>query len=133
MKINRPASPLSGGAEPLEPLEPQDLKDVVKGERFAAALSQLEAQTSGGAEQSRLNPTRAALAQIAQSANLSSNEGAAEAVRESARYMIRNRLHERFRQTENANQLVEKLSEYVTADPLLNAKLLAILRRVKAG
>ena len=132
MKINRPASPLSGGAEPLEPLDPNDLQDVVKGERFAAALAQLEAQAAGGAEQSG-NPTRAALEQIAQAANLSSNEGAAEAVRASARYMIRSRLHEKFRQTEHGHRLVEKLSEYVTIDPLLNTKILSILRRVKAG
>jgi hypothetical protein len=133
MKVNRPASPLSGGAEPLEPLEPQDLQDVVKGERFAAALSQLEAQAAGGAEQPGMNPVRAALEQIAQQANLSSNEGAAEAVRESARYMIRTRLHEKFRRTEHGDRLVEKLSEYVATDPLLNTKLLSILRRVKAG
>jgi hypothetical protein len=134
MKVNRPGSPLSSGAEPVEPLDPQELQNAVKGERFAAALSQLEAQAARGGSQppgAASNPTRAALEQIAGSANLSSNEGAATAVRESARYLIRSRLHEKFRQTEQASTLVEKLSEYVAADPLLNAKLLLILQKLK--
>ena len=132
MKVNRPASPLSGGAEPLEPLDPKELQNAVKSERFAAALSQLEAQAAGGGREAA-NPTRAALEQIAQGANLSNNEGAATAVRESARYMVRSRLHERFRKSDQGRRLVDNLSEFVTSDPLLNAKLLSILQRIKAG
>ncbi|HEX7314745.1 MAG TPA: hypothetical protein VF297_12540 [Pyrinomonadaceae bacterium] len=127
MKVNRPASPLSSGAEPLEPLDPQELQQAVKGERFAAALSNLEAQTAGGAS----NPVRAGLEQIARGSTLTEGEGAASAVRESARFMIRSRLHEKFRQSEQGQKLVEKMSEYVAADPLLNAKLLSILRKLK--
>lgn len=130
MKVNRPGSPLSSGAEPLDPLDPQELQQAVKGERFAAALSQLEAQAAGGAGQAS-NPTRAALEQIAQSSDLQTSEGAATAVRESARLMIRSRLHERFRQSEQGSSLVEKMSEFVASDPLLNSKLLGILQRLK--
>lgn len=124
---------MSSGAEPLEPLDPKELQQAVKGERFAAALSQLEAQTMGQQRSGALDPTRAALAQLANTANLSSSEGAATAVRESARLMIRSRLHEKFRHTEPGQRLVEKLSEYVADDPLLNAKLLSILQRIKAA
>ncbi len=130
MKVNRPGSPLSSGAEPLEPLDPKELQSAVRSERFAAALSNLEAQA--GAEGAS-NPTRAALEEIARGSDLQTGEGAAEAVRESARFMIRSRLHERFRQSEQGEGLVEKLSEFVATDPLLNAKLLGILQRLKAA
>jgi hypothetical protein len=133
MKIKGPTSPLSSGAEPLEPL---DLRKAVESERFASTLSQLEGQTasSTGANQSSsaTNETRAALAEIASGANLSTSEGAASAVRESARYMIRSRLSERYRDTEPAQKLASQLSEYVAKDPLLNNKLLSILQRIQA-
>ena len=132
MKVNRPGSPLSSGAEPLDPLDPKELQEAVKGERFAAALSQLDAQTTGGAG-GAANPTRAALEEIAQGADLQTSGGAATAVRESARCMIRSRLHEKFRQSEQGATLVEKLSEFVASDPLLNAKLLGILQRLKSA
>jgi hypothetical protein len=132
MKVNRPGSPLSSGAEPLEPLDAQELQKALKGERFNAALAQLEAQASGesGGAQS---PARAALSQIADSANLSSSEGAATAVRESARFMVRSRLSEKFRDTEQGSTLVERLSEFVASDPLLHSKLLGILQKVKTA
>lgn len=132
MKVNRPGSPLSSGAEPLESLDPQELQRAVRGERFAAALSGLEAQAAGaggGAE----NPVRAALGQIARQSDLSNSEGAATAVRESARYMVNSRLKEKFRESEQGRDLVEKLSEFVTADPLLNSKLLAILQKLQTA
>jgi hypothetical protein len=132
MKVNRPGSPLSSGAEQVESLDPQELQKAVKGERFAAALSQLEAQAAAGGEGAQ-SPARSALARIAQQSNLSTGEGAAEAVRESARFMIRSRLHEKFRQSEQGAGLVEKLSDMVASDPLLHTKLLNILQRLKAA
>jgi hypothetical protein len=132
MKVNRPGSPLSGGAEPLEPLDPKELQAALKAERFNAALARLEAQAAGGAGDGA-SPVRAALAQIADASNLSSSEGAAAAVRESARLMVRSRLQEKFRDTEQGSTLVERLSEFVASDPLLNAKLLGILQKVKTG
>lgn len=138
MKVNRPGSPLSGGSEPLEPREPRELQRVVKGERLAAALSELEAQT--GAEQTaqaagtptRGATTRAALEQIAQNANLSDPEEALAAVRESARFMIKFRLGKEHRDTPQGESVIDELSEYVAVDPLLKAKLLQILTKIKA-
>ncbi|HEV2861552.1 MAG TPA: hypothetical protein VGX48_11130 [Pyrinomonadaceae bacterium] len=132
MKVNRPGSPLSSGAEPLDPLDAQELQKALKSERFNAALAGLEAQAAGGAGDAQ-SPTRAALAQIADSSNLSSSEGAAAAVRESARFMVRSRLHEKFRDTEQGSTLVERLSEFVASDPLLHSKLLGILQKVKTA
>lgn len=132
MKVNRPGSPLSSGAEPLDPLDAQELQKALKGERFNAALSRLEAQAAGGAEGGQ-SPARAALAQIADASNLSSSEGAAAAVRESARFMVRSRLSEKFRDTEQGSTLVERLSEFVASDPLLHSKLLGILQKVKTA
>lgn len=132
MKVNRPGSPLSSGAEPAEQLDPQELQSQLKSERFNAALAQLEAQAAGGAGGTP-SPTRAALAQIADASNLSSSEGAAAAVRESARFMVRSRLNEKFRNSEQGSTLVERLSEFVASDPLLHAKLLGILQKVKTA
>jgi len=130
MKVNRPGSPLSSGAESVEPLEARELQNALKTERFNAALAQLEAQAAGGTGGTP-SPVRAALAQIADASNLSSSEGAAAAVRESARFMVRARLKEKFRETEQGSTLVERLSEFVAADPLLRSKLLDILHKVK--
>jgi hypothetical protein len=130
MKVNRPGSPLSSGAEPVEGPDAQELQKALKGERFNAALAQLEAQAAGGANDTAA-PTRAALAEIADASNLSSSEGAAAAVRESARFMVRSRLNEKFRDTEQGSTLVERLSEFVASDPLLHSKLLGILQKVK--
>lgn len=137
MKIKGPTSPLSGGAEPLEPLDPHEIQRKSAGaERFASTLSQLEGQAgASGAGQSSeaAQATRAALAQIAGSANLASGEGAATAVRESARHIIRSRLSDKYRDTEQGERLTTDLSEFVASDPLLKNKLLSILRRIQSG
>src|SRR5215207_1984382 len=132
MKVNRTGSPLSSGAEPVEgPDAQEELQRALEGERFSAVLSQLEA---GGAEGQggAAGAVRSALSRIARESNLSTGEGAADAVRESARFMIGSRLREKFRQSEQGDGLVEKLSEFVTSDPLLHSKLLGILQRLKA-
>ncbi|HVF42705.1 MAG TPA: hypothetical protein VM936_06830 [Pyrinomonadaceae bacterium] len=132
MKVNRTGSPLSSGAEPVDAPDAQELQRALEGERFSAVLSQLEA---GGAEGQggAASAARSALSRIARESNLSTGEGAADAVRESARFMIRSRLHEKFRQSEQGDGLVEKLCEFVASDPLLHSKLLGILQRLKAA
>ena len=138
MKIKGPTSPLSSGSEPLEPLSPRDLRKAVEGERFASSLSQLEAtadapNASGtGQASGSSSATRSALEQIAASSNLTTSEGAASAVRESARYMIRSRLSDRYRDTEHGERLTSELSDFVAADPFLKSKLLSILQKLQA-
>jgi hypothetical protein len=135
MKI-KGGSPLSSGAESLEPLDPRELRKVVGGDGFNAALSQLEGQSGAqGAGQTgeAASDMRAALAEIANASNLSSSEGAASAVRESARYIIRSRLAEKYRDTEQGQRVVKDLGAYVAADPLLKSKLLSILKQIQTG
>jgi hypothetical protein len=133
MKINRPGDPLSGSTEPLDP---RDLQNLVKGERFESVLSDLEGLTSvnepaEASGVSQMGSTRAALAKIAGGADLTNIGQSLLAVRESARYMIRSRLSKQYRETKEGERLIEGLSEYVSSDPLLKAKLLAILQKVK--
>lgn len=132
MKVKGPVSPLSSGAEPLEPL---DLRKAVESGKFADALAQLEAQagtSNAPPSSSSVNATRGALAEIAASSNLTTSEGAASAVRESARYIIRSRLSDRHRDSEQGQRLTADLSDYVADDPLLKNKLLSILQRIQA-
>lgn len=131
MKVNRPGSPLSGGSEPLEALDPRELQQAVKGEGLSAALPELEAQVTGSTQQGAT--TQAALQQIAQSANLANPEEASTAVQQSARFMIKLRLGKDHRDTPQGELIVDELSQYVAADPLLKAKLLQILTKIKAG
>jgi hypothetical protein len=133
MKVNRPGDPLSGNTEPLDPRE---LQNLVKGERFEAVLSELEGQagaSSAGSTESSppTNATRAALVQIASGADLTNGAQSMRAVRESARFMIRSRLGRQYRESEEGERVIEGLSEYVAADPLLKSKLLSILQKVK--
>lgn len=132
MKVKGPSSPLSSGAEALEPLSARDLQKSGIGEQFAASLAQLESQSGAGAPDGAASATREALAEIANGADFSSSEGVATAVRESARYMIRSRLHEKFRDTEQGTRMVSELGEYAASDPLIKAKLLAILQRIQS-
>jgi hypothetical protein len=132
MKVKGTQSPLgSGGAEPLNP---RDLRKAVRG-NFAEALSGLEA---GGEPQAATQASGAdgvntvALEQIARGADLTSAEDAQRAVRESARLLISSRLGPGHRTTEQGVELVESLSEYVAADPLLKTKLLNILKKLQA-
>jgi hypothetical protein len=135
MKINRPGDPISGSTEPLDP---RDLQNLVKGERFEAVLSELEGatgatdtpQTAGG---NQASDTRAALAQIANGADLTNAGQSLAAVQESARYMIRSRLGKQYRETREAKRLIDGLSDYVSSDPLLKSKLLSILQKLKTA
>jgi hypothetical protein len=135
MKVNRTGNPLTDAAEPLDP---RDLQNLVKGERFEAVLSELEGQASPGLANTvdnaaAMSSTRAALAQIANGADLANAGQSLSAVRESARYMISSRLSKQYRKTEEGERIIEGLSEYVSSDPLLKSKILAILQKVKSA
>jgi flagellar basal body rod protein FlgG len=135
MKINRTGNPLTEAAEPLDP---RDLQNLVKGERFEAVLSELEGQAGASTgntvdNAAAMSSTRAALAQIANGADLANAGQSLFAVRESARYMISSRLNKQYRKTEEGERIIEGLSEYVSSDPLLKSKILAILQKVKSA
>ncbi|HEX8284512.1 MAG TPA: hypothetical protein VF588_14195 [Pyrinomonadaceae bacterium] len=120
----------------MDPLDPRDLQKAVRGKDFAQALTRLEQQaTAADVEQTggTRNATRSALEQIAGEADLSSDEDATRAVRESARFLIHSRIGPEHGESEQGASLVEGLAEYASNDPFLKTKLLNILKRLKAG
>ncbi len=134
MKVKGPQSPLSSGG--AEPLDPRDLRKAVKGGSFAEALSSLETEgetrAASGVTGAR-GATASALERIAHDADLTSEEGAARAVLESARVIVSSRIGPAHGGTETGEALVENLTEYVAADPFLKTKLLNILKKLKAA
>jgi hypothetical protein len=146
MSVKRPGSPF--GSEPLEPLDPRDLPNArkVDPEKFAAVLSQLDAQeaTAGapvagaGSAGAAAGSTRAQLEQIARDTDLSQPDEAARAVLEAAECLIwaslkkYTRTQQGQKLVDELGQLVEDLSGYVAHDPLLKSKLLSILMKIKA-
>jgi hypothetical protein len=137
MKIKGSESPFQASTEPLDQQQQADLWKVAKGD-FADALSQLETAVDASNPAGRTLPssatyseTKAALREIANRANLSNAEEAANAVRESAEFMVRSRLAEKTRDSTQGQKLVASLGEYVSTDPLLKPKLLSILKRIK--
>ena len=140
MKINRTPSPFQGSTEPLDPKEAEALGGAGQKEGFVEALSQLEAQLAAGGADNQAGDTaasqqvlRTALAAIANQTDLANPIAASTAVRESAQHLIRSRLGDKFRRTDQGKRLVEGLSDYVAATEPFNAKLLSILKRLKAG
>src|SRR5262245_46811802 len=134
MKIKRPESPLQASTDPLDPQS--DVSKLARGD-FADALSQLESlidnpPSSDTTVSGPHEATRAALLEIANSANLSDADQATKAVRQSARFMIRSRLAEKYRDSAQGRNLIEGLSSYVSYDPLMKPKMLSILKRIKS-
>lgn len=146
MKVNRPGSPL-GGSDPLEPLDPRDLRAVIKGERFASVLNELDGQTAQGAQQTGSNEaatatsgstgkrqaTRGELERIARSVNLNDPEQARTAVRESADLMVRAGLAEEYREHPQAARLVAEIGDFIASDPMLKSRLLSILTKLQSA
>jgi hypothetical protein len=128
MKVNRPTDPLGGGA--AEPLDPKALQKMVKGGQFQAALDQLAAQTEAQGDNAT-DPTRSALSDIANGANLANPDGAMAAVKEASKYMVRSRLREKYRDTPEGENVIEGLSEFISSEPSLRGKFLSLLNKLK--
>jgi hypothetical protein len=129
MKIKRPESPFQASTEPLE-AEAQNLAR----KEFADTLSQIEAgiTSSDRGESAGSDGLRTALQQIANGSDLANPDEATQAVKQSAGFMIESRLSRAFKQAEQGQSLVEKVSEHIANDPLLRPKLLGILKRMKS-
>ncbi len=127
MKVNKSKSPFVSGADGAP--DEKDIAKAVKGEKFADALAALETGgISGGAE---LNPTRATLAQIASQSDLNSDDGMASALRESAELLVKSRLGDAFKDSEQSEQTVKDLSVFVSEDPFFKTKLLSVLHKLR--
>lgn len=133
MSVKKTSSPFSSGAEPLEPLSQKDVKKADKTEAsFEAALSEVEGQLEQAGQTSKSeSKERSALSNIASNAQLDTPEGAFGAVKESAGFLVKSRLQEKFGESEQGEKLTEQLSEYIARDPFMHRKLLGILRRLK--
>ncbi len=128
MKVNKPKSPYVGGTD--TPAE-KDIRKAVTGERFAAALAALAASDIAGS--SEANPTRATLAQIASQSDLTSDDGINAALRQSAEIFVKERLGEKFKESEQSAQVIKDLSGFVSDDPFFKTKLLSVLHRLRDG
>jgi len=134
MSVKKTSSPLSSGAEPLEPLSAKDeLRRGAKVEKnFEAALAEVAGQIeqAGGSGQAS-SPARGALSEIASGSDLNTPEGAMQAVRESARFLVNSRLNEELRDSSQGKKMTDDLSEYIAKDPFMHRKILSILHRLK--
>ncbi len=126
MKVNKPKSPYVGGADTPDAKE---IAKAVKGGKFAETLSALASGDVAG--NAALNATRETLAQIALQADLTNDESISEALRESAEFLIKSRLSEKFKQTEQSEKILKDLSGFISDDPFVKAKLLSILQKLR--
>lgn len=134
MSVKRPSSPLSSGSEPLEPLNSKELQKAVKSEQFGAELAGLENAAEGDQTapiSQKQAETLQNLREIAANADLSTPQQAQAAVRQSAHYLIKSRIQEKFREKEEVSEMLDDLSGFVSNDPYLHRKLKNILERLK--
>jgi hypothetical protein len=134
MSVKKTSSPLSSGSEALEPLSSKDeLRRGGKIEKnFEAALAEVAGQIDQTGESGQANsPARSALSQIASGSDLNTPEGAMQAVRESARFLVNSRLNEELRDSSQGKKMTDDLSEYISKDPFMHRKILSVLHRLK--
>ena len=133
MPVKGPSSPLSSGAEQLEPLDPKELQKAVKSGQIAADLAAIESAASenAGSAAPAENPTLQSLRDIAANSDFSTKEKTEAAIRESARFMVKSRIKDKFREQEKVSEIVEELSGFVASDPFMHNKLLKILQQLK--
>lgn len=134
MSVKKTGSPFTSGAEPLEPLGRKDLKRTDKAEgSFESALADLEGHIEQAGQTSHSGSAeRSALGSIASGAQLDTPEGAFGAVKESAGFLVKSRLQEKFVESEQGKKLTEDMSDFIARDPFMHKKLLGILQRLKS-
>lgn len=133
MSVKKTGSPLSSGAEALDPLGgKEDVRGKKTDKSFETALAQVAGEIEkAGANEQTGGPTRTAFQEIAQSANLDTPEGALSAVRDSAQFLVKSRLKENLRDSDEGKKVTEDLSNYIARDPFLHRKILNVLQRLK--
>jgi hypothetical protein len=122
MKINKTKSPFESGA--VDAPDDKDIAKAVKGEKFAETLSALDATN---AETSAPSAARAALTKIASQHNLSDENEQKKALRESAEFLVKSRLSEKYK---GAEKVIDELSEFVADDPFLKTRILSVLKKL---
>ena len=125
MKVNKSKSPFVGGADAPDE---KDIAKAVKGGKFTEALALLDA--AAATENAAPSEASRALAAIASQYDLSDEKGRQSAVEESAEFLVKSRLGEKYGDSE---KMVKDLTGHVAADPFLKSKLLSILQKLNAG
>lgn len=123
MKVNKSKSPFVSGA--ADTPDEKDVARAIKGGKFTEALAALESAQATGTP----DATGAALTEIAARYDLSNEENRQTAVEESAEYLVKSRLGEKYGDSE---KVVKDLTEHVAADPFLKSKLLSILQKLNS-
>jgi hypothetical protein len=134
MSVKKTGSPLSSGAESLDPLGgKEELRGGEKvSKNFEAALAEVAGQiekTDGAAQTD--GAAKTAFKEIAGNANLDTPEGALTAIRESAGFLVKSRLNEDLRDSEQGRKIADELSDYISKDPYMHRKLLGILQKLR--
>lgn len=129
MKVNKSKSPFVSGADNTP--DEKDVAKTLKSGKFSDTLAALESNEA--AQSGELNSTREVLAQIALQSNLSNDDEAAAALKQSAEILVKSRLSEQFKESEQSEKIIRDLSEFVSEDPLLKAKLLSVLKKLRDG
>lgn len=124
MKVNKTKSPLVSGADGPDE---KDIAKAVKGEKFAETLSALEA---AAAETAAPSAARTALTAIASQYDLSNENEQRQALLESAEFLVKSRLSEKYKQADKA---IGELREFVAGDPFLKARLLSVLQKLSGA
>lgn len=133
MSVKKTGSPLSSGAESLDPLGgKEEIRGGKVSRNFESALAEVAGQIeqADGAGQAD-GATKTAFREIAGNSNLDTAEGALTAVRESAGFLVKSRLKEDLRDSDQGQKITDELSEYISKDPYMHRKLLGILQKLK--
>lgn len=133
MSVKKTGSPLNGAGS-IDPLGGK--REIQGGEKvtgnFEAAMAEVAGQIEQVGDPSRTDgATKSAFREIAGSSNLETPEGALTAVRASAGFLVKSRLKEDLRESEQGRKIADELSEYIARDPYLHRKILGILQKLK--
>ena len=125
MKVNKTKSPFAPGG--VDAPDEKDVAKAVKGEKFAETLSALEASAATDGASAAPSAARSALTAIASQYDLSDEGERQKALRESAEFLVRSRLSEKYKKADKA---IGELSDFVADDPFLKSKLLSVLEKL---
>ncbi len=124
----------SGGAERLGQLDGK--KEIRGGEKISKTFESALVEAASEIEQAGKSAdtdgvTKTAFSEIAGNANLDTPEGALSAVRLSAGFLVKSRLKENLRDTDQGRKITDELSDYIARDPYMHRKILGILQKLK--
>lgn len=133
MSVKKTGSPLSSGAESLDPLGgKEEIRGGKVSKNFESALAEVAGQIEQAGDSGQTDSaTKTAFKEIAGNSNLETSDGALTAVRESAGFLVKSRLKEDLRDSEQGQKITDELSEYISKDPYMHRKLLGILQKLK--